>query len=220
MSSWPRDPKAFALLPEKCERVNLKASQLLRSRRGSLKKKRGREVRGGLLFLSSVFFHSSITQCGEGSFSPTHHRCQRGHTQTMRVNVHGLLNTPTLTHVHTHMDVGKGHSTYTLFLHHLSLSAVLAGSLCSERSLVLLSPQLFFFPYSSLSYCFYFTWTGFLLSKRINKYTFSQIIFCQYSIIPVQKTFNEVFKQSILKEKHSPLAFATLLPTPLLVLLL
>lgn len=43
-----------------------------------------------LLFQPSVFFHSSITQCEEASFYPTHRRCQAGHTQAVRVNVHSL----------------------------------------------------------------------------------------------------------------------------------
>lgn len=113
----PLHCKAATMLPGKCERVNLKASQRFlnpKSRRGE--KKTERES-GGLLFLSSVFFLSSINWCGEGSFSPTHRRCQGGHTQTVHVNVHSLPYKPR-THKFAHSSACK------LCPHHLSLCSV------------------------------------------------------------------------------------------------
>lgn len=141
------------LLPEKCERVNLKASQLLR--RESLRKK-PRENLGVYYFCPVFSFTVPSPSVERDPFPPTHHRCQRGHTQTVRVNVHGRLRTPTL----THGCWQRSQHLHTLSLHHLSLSSVLAVSLSSERTLVLLSPQLFLRP-QVLS----FVSTGFLLAK-------------------------------------------------------
>lgn len=139
LSMWQKAP---ARLSQKCEHVNLKASQPLgagekenkKIRQRVTEREREREL-GGLLFLSSVFFHSSITQCGEGSFPPTHRRCQGGHTQTVRVNVHSTLYT--LIHAHTHIDDRKGHSTY---LRPLSITYHSLLSWLCLFSLVLLSP--------------------------------------------------------------------------------
>lgn len=162
VSSCPCDSKASARLPLKCEHVNLKAGAVEKVNRKSDREWK-RENWGGLLFLSSVFFHSSITQCGEGSFPPTHHRCQRGHTQTVRVNVHSTLYT--LIQAHTHMDDSKGHSTY---LHPLSITY---HSLLSWLCLFSLRKILFFSHHSFLKslICFCFTWIGFLSlgSKQI-----------------------------------------------------
>lgn len=151
--------QGFCTAPTKVWTCELEGKSTSRSRRESKQKIRQRVKErefGGLLFLSSVFFHSSITQCGEGSFPPTHHRCQRGHTQTVRVNVHSTLYT--LIHAHTHMDDSKGHSTY---LRPLSITY---HSLLSWLCLFSLRKILFFSHHSFLKslICFCFTWIGFL----------------------------------------------------------
>lgn len=142
----------------------LEGESVFQEQQTELQKKREQENWRGLLFLSSVFFHSSITQCGEGSFPPTHHGCQRGHTQTVRVNTHSLLHTPTLTHALTRTDVGKGHSTYT---HSLSITyRSLLGCVFFFFFWVLFSLTTAF-DFLKCFLCFYFTWTGSLLAKRL-----------------------------------------------------
>lgn len=162
---------------------------------------------GGLLFLSSVFFHRSITRCGEGSFPPNSPRVlERPHTKPC---------TPTRAHSLTQM---------------LAEDAALTNSLPVTYRCPPSWPRLFFFFSSSspglfslitafdfLKYFLYFLFYMDQIprSKRTDKHAFGQIIFCQYGFAPVRKYFIIILKTKHTQRKTlSPWLFATFASNP------
>lgn len=162
--------QGFCTAPrKKCERVNLKASQLLRSRRESIKEMRERESGGFIIsvqcFLSQ--FHHPVWRGILFPHSPW--VSERPHTNCACQRAQSTPHTHTHTCTHSYGCRERSQHLHTLSLHHLSLSSVLAVSLFSKRRVVLLSPQLL----TSSSLCFYFTWTGFLFCKGTSKHKLS-----------------------------------------------
>lgn len=119
VSSRPWNSKASAFLPNKCERVNLKASQLSRNCRKS-RKEWAKELEG---FIISV-------QCFLSQF---HHQAQRGILfPRSPLGVREATHTPHIrNHTCAHSYRCWQRPLHILSLHHLSVSSVLAVSLSS-----------------------------------------------------------------------------------------
>ena len=179
----------------------------LRSGREPLrrKKKNERERIGGVYYFCPVFsFTVPSPSVEKDPFPPLTMGVREATHKLVHVNVHSLRHTSALTHTHTRADVGKGHSTYahSPSITYHSLLSWLCLFLFLEKCCSSLTTAIDFLE-RLLLFLFHTVWT---FSKASNKCTFfCQILFCQWSIIPVQNTFNDEQKYA---QKRNPLSLA------------